>query len=119
MSLPIVRAFRRIVTSPRSDRVTGITRDDLYLAELSISCSIRGVVAKAVLASQFLRDLIEDFSEGVFVTDGEGAASGFRGELSKGPDVSSAVSAIASAPERERIPNAVGDSVDNGVALMR
>src|SRR5262245_31796839 len=61
VSLPTIETFRRIVTFPRSDGITGVSRDDLYLAELSIPSAVRGVIAQAVLAAQFLRDLVKDF----------------------------------------------------------
>src|SRR5262245_55196740 len=80
-------ALRRIVTLPCSYRITGLPVNDFYLAEFSVSRSVRGVVTKAVLATQFLSDLIEDFLERVLIVDDECRAAGFRRKLSERSDV--------------------------------
>src|SRR5262249_22663763 len=77
VSLPNISTFRRIVTLPRSNVITGVPRDDLYLAEFSVTCGVCGVVAKTVLASQFLRNLIENLSEGILVVYNERRPTGF------------------------------------------
>src|SRR5215510_3616995 len=71
MSLPTVETFRRIVTLPRSDGIARVSRDDFYLAEPSIPGCVGGVIPQAVLAAQFLRDLIKDFRKSVLIADDE------------------------------------------------
>src|SRR5215475_1096721 len=58
-----IAILRRIVTLPRSDHVARVSRHDFYLPESSILVRVRRDVSKAVLASQFLRDLIENLLE--------------------------------------------------------
>src|SRR5215471_18900094 len=90
-----IGVFRRIVALSRSDRIAGTSRHDLYLVILSVFCGIGRHVTKAVLASQFFGNLIENFSETVLIAYNESSSSGLFRKFLESTDI--AASAIDSA----------------------
>src|SRR5262245_25239399 len=114
MSLAKIQCFRRIVTPPRSDRVTRVSRGDLYLPELSISGRVRGVITETVLTAQFLCNLLEDLFKCVLAAHHECGAAGLRRKFSECIDIAAAEAAASTPAERENaVAHAIRDRIDD------
>src|SRR5207249_474101 len=89
----------RIVSLPGFDAVARTSRCDFDLAELSVPRRVRGHIAEAVLASEFLCDLIEDLLETVFVVRDECCSAGVVGEFPQSSQVPAAESSTPGSSE--------------------